>query len=314
MYGRYTDPERPEIRAPGAWIAAALVVSLALHAGLVVWIAHSRVRIKILAAPSQVREVWIAPPLPGPRLILPRAVARAAGGPVPSPEIAPPPPERGSGAAGTGSGRSGSGTGSGSTSTARVPMVKSGAAGPPPSPLPEIRLHFGSRSDAHGYSDLVLAVPVPGQPGAPANAPPAKEVEDLWAYLYPEIPGGAGGGGAGHGRAAPRSGSGGQRAGAVISVRDPALIAWAGAALSIILTHWNLPADLRTTERIRVEITAVILASGDATSFHILSSSQNIPFDQAALEALRASLPFPAFPETLPYSSIEIRFLFENNG
>ncbi len=315
MFEPYTELERPKLRAPGGWVAAALAASLAFHAALIVWIAGSHVTIKILALPSEVQEVRIVPKIPMEKLVLPRAVAHAIVGSTVSAETAPSAPAKASG-----SETAEPGPGPRTTSSARVPMIKSGPSGPPPSPLPEIRLHLGSLSDARGISDFILVVPAPGQKGTPGktpSAPPGKEVEDLWAYLYPEIPGvggAVGGRGVGRGRAAARRGYGGQRAGAVISVKDPALIAWAGAALSVIMTHWNMPSDLRTTERIRVEITAVILASGDVTSFHILSSSQNIPFDQAALEALRASVPFPAFPEALPYSSIEIRFLFENNG
>jgi TonB family protein len=319
MFGPYTEPERPKIRVPGAWTAAAFAVSAVFHVGLIAWIARSHLTIKILSVPSEVREIYIAPRLPAVKLMFPKAGAKASARPAVSAEteISAGTPLRGA------TGRPSASEpvpGPMTSSAARAPMIKSGPSGPPPSPLPEIRLHFGAPSDARGVSDLVLIIPAPGQTGirgqTPA-APPGKEVEDLWAYLYPEIPGGSGlpgGRGAGRGRGAVRRGGGGPSAGAAISIKDPALVAWAGAALSVILAHWNLPADLRTTERIRVEITAVILASGEVTSFHILSSSRNIPFDQSALEALRASVPFPAFPETLPYSSIEIRFFFENNG
>jgi TonB family protein len=310
MFGLYTDPDRPRIRVPGGWAAAALTVSLAFHVGAVVWAARFRVTIKILRAAGDVREVRLVPKLPAEKLSLPRAVGRAAappdaagGGPLEEPGSPESP---------------GAGPGPRTTSTARVPMVKPEGGGPAPSPLPEIRLHFGAVSDARGSSDFVLVLPPPGakSPAGPSPAPAGgREVEDLLAYLYPELPGGGGGRGIGRGRAGAAGGtSRGATVGAVLSVKDPALIAWAGAALSLIMTHWSLPDDIRTTERIRVEITAVILSTGDVTSFHILSSSRNIPFDQAALEALRASAPFPAFPESLPYSTIEIRFMFENNG
>jgi len=319
MFGPFTEPERTKIRVPGAWTAAALVVSAALHVVLIAWIARSHLTIKLLTIPSEVREIYIAPKIPAAELMFPKATAKttARSSVSAETEISAGTPLRGA------TGRPAASEpepGPITASTARAPMIKSGPSGPPPSPLPEIRLHFGAPADARGVSDLVLIIPAPGRTGVRGQtpaAPPGKEVEDLWAYLYPEIPGGSGlpaRRGVGRGRGAARRGGGGPSAGAAISIKDPALVAWAGAALSVILAHWNLPADLRTTERIRVEITAVILASGEVTSFHILSSSKNIPFDQSALEALRMSVPFPAFPETLPYSSIEIRFLFENNG
>jgi TonB family protein len=316
MFEYYAGPERPKIRVPGGWAAAAFAVSLAVHAGAVAWMAGSRVTIKILRTAAEVRDVLLVPKLPAEKLTLPRAVGRNAPQPTGSEiEGAPTDIEAGPGRA---TGPPDAGPGPRTTSTAKVPMVKREGTGPPPSPLPEIRLHLGSASDARGASDFVLVLPPPGARGAAGPLPPRagdREVADLLAYLYPEIPGGGGGfRGAGRGRAgAAGRPSRGATGGAVLSVKDPALIAWAGAALSLIMTRWNLPDGVRTTERIRVEITAVILSSGDVTSFHILSSSRNIPFDQAALEALRASAPFPAFPESLPYSSIEIRFLFENN-
>lgn len=312
MFEIQIGPERPRLRAPGGLAATALAVSLAVHIGAVVWVAGQRVKIKILSPARDVHDVLIAPPLPAEKLSLPKAIgkvaAHAARPAASADEIRSPSADAGSGEPGPRT-----------TSTARVPMVKREGTGPPASPLPEMRLHFGSPSDARAPSDFVLVLPPPGDKAASGSSPApsgGKEVADLLAYLYPELPGGVGTGrGSGRGRpgaAGGRSTLGGT-AGVFLSVRDPALIAWAGAALSLIMARWDLPQDVRTTERIRVEITAIILSSGDVTSFHILSSSRNIPFDQAALEALRASAPFPAFPESLPYSSIEIRFLFENN-
>lgn len=314
MFGLYTDSGRPRAGLPGGWAAAALAVSLAVHAGAVVWVARSRVTIKVLRAAPEVRDVLLVPKLPSEKLTLPKAVGRAAAQPAVSAQGGPAPDEY---AADGASDASGAGAGPRTTSTAPVPMVRPEGSGPAPSPLPEIRLHLGSASEPRGTSDFILVLPSPDAK-TPASPPSArtggKEVEDLLAYLYPELPGGGGGRRTGRGRSgATGRASGGATAGAYLSVKDPALIAWAGAALSLIMTHWDLPQDVRTTERIRAEITAVILSSGDVTSFHILSSSRNIPFDQAALEALRASAPFPAFPESLPYGSIEIRFLFENN-
>src|SRR4030042_5171025 len=77
MFGLYTESERPKIRVPGAWTAAAFAGSAAFHVGLIAWVARSHLTIKILSIPSEVREIYIAPQLPAAKLMFPKAGATA---------------------------------------------------------------------------------------------------------------------------------------------------------------------------------------------------------------------------------------------
>jgi outer membrane biosynthesis protein TonB len=54
----------------------------------------------------------------------------------------------------------------------------------------------------------------------------------------------------------------------------------------------------------------VIRKDGDISSMEILETSSLEILDQAALKALRASLPFPALPADFPADFLEVFFEF----
>lgn len=63
----------------------------------------------------------------------------------------------------------------------------------------------------------------------------------------------------------------------------------------------------------RISFIVVIKRSGDLESIEILEGTTVEVLDRAALEAIRAGLPFPALPDDFPGDLLEMTFEFVYN-
>ncbi len=284
----------------------ALAVSLVLHGLLIYGFVHARFTIKMLAVRGKVEEVRIVPPV---RFSVPRVVgARAQGRPVPETAQAEAP------AAGTG--------GAGRTRRASAPppptpgppaAAASAAPGPAaqgpviPSLATKFRESLASRYRTGQGSDLTIALAPPGtKPSAGAPAGKAK-APDFFQYLS----GGAGTGEAGAGTGTgPGGGAGGQRAAISIALKGYNLSPWAQKVLELIMKNWQLPYAPGLAERTRVKVIVVVKKSGELASIELAEGSARDVLDEAALGAVRGSLPFPALPDDFPGDFLEASIEF----
>ena len=80
-----------------------------------------------------------------------------------------------------------------------------------------------------------------------------------------------------------------------------------------IQRFWNLPAVPELPDTAKVRLIVVIKKSGELDSIEILEGTSIEALDRAALEAIRAGLPFPALPADFPGELLEIFFEFVYN-
>jgi TonB family protein len=80
-----------------------------------------------------------------------------------------------------------------------------------------------------------------------------------------------------------------------------------------IQRFWNLPAVTDLPDTAKVRLIVVIKKSGELDSIEILEGTSVEVLDRAALEAIRAGLPFPALPADFPGDLLEITFEFVYN-
>jgi TonB family protein len=125
--------------------------------------------------------------------------------------------------------------------------------------------------------------------------------------ISPGIPAGAGIGGAGG------KGSGGQARGASVSlnVMRYDLSPWADEVMNKIQKNWSIAQTGYETSKGEVGISVLITKNGELLAAEIESASKIDVLDQAALDALRLSAPFPPLPADFPNSSLELYFVFQ---
>ena len=295
-------------------VAIGILVTFVFHAFLAIIIIFGRITVKVLPmAKEEVRTVVIVPPL---NVAIPKIVGgrgltevpgESPGGAAPAralpkPEAAraepeqPPaePPQSG------GAGQPASG--------GMVPPPGSGSA------IPSLSSRFQESIAIHGKSGLTipLAPPgtSPGPPGVGAGAP----LPDFSKYSRGAYGGGVGGYGTGGGATGRGAGGGGrQRVGMSIPLKGYDLLPWATKVIDRLQLNWALPAVPEVPEAARISMIVVIKKTGELDSIEILEGTSIETLDRAALEAIRASLPFPALPADFPGDLLEVSFEFVYN-
>jgi TonB family protein len=292
-------------------VAIGILVTFLFHALLAFIVVFGRITVKVLSVgKEEIHTVVIVPPL---SVTIPKVVGghglsevpgegRGAAGPtraLTKPEAVPPEPEA-EPAQPAGAGEPGGG--------GTVPPPGSGSA------IPSLSSRFQQSIAIHGKSGLTipLAPPgtTPGPPGIGAGAP----LPDFSKYSRGAYGGGVGGYGPGGGRTGPGGNSGGrQRVGMSIPLKGYDLLPWATAVIDRLQLNWALPAVPEVPAAARISMVVVIKKTGELDSIEILEGTSLETLDRAALEALRASLPFPALPADFPGDLLEITFEFVYN-
>jgi protein TonB len=88
---------------------------------------------------------------------------------------------------------------------------------------------------------------------------------------------------------------------------------WARDVVRKIQNNWAIPTTEDLDEKNVVEITVSIGKNGGLLNVGIRNSSAHPTLDQAALNAVRMSAPFPNLPDNFPNDSLEAHFLFQYN-
>lgn len=88
---------------------------------------------------------------------------------------------------------------------------------------------------------------------------------------------------------------------------------WAREVVEKIQKNWIIPESQREGVKTAVEITVSIARTGELLGVGIRNSSAVPSFDQAALNAVRMSTPFPELPREFPSDVLEAHFLFQSN-
>ena len=120
------------------------------------------------------------------------------------------------------------------------------------------------------------------QPRAPTAAGSADTEREAAAT------GQAGGGGAASGSGCP------------FPLKGYDLLPWATAVIDRLQLNWALPAVPEVPDAAKISMIVVIKKTGELDSIEILEGTSLEALDRAALEAIRASLPFPRSSRRLP--------------
>jgi TonB family protein len=286
-------------------------VTLLIHGLLGVAIYHGRFTVKILSfEKEEVRAVMIVPPL---KVNIPKIVGGQGltAEPAGLPEEAGPPGT----ARGTEEIRSKpvaspetpveAPAGEPAKPPAEAPSAAAGAA------IPSLSSKYQEMVDKPrpaGVSGLTIALAPPGTlPGPVGGGPPLPDFSKYGRGAY-----GSGGYGSGRGRGGGGT-EGRQRIGISIALKGYDLLPWASIVVDRIQRFWNLPAVTGLPDTAKVRLIIVIKKSGDLDSIEILEGTSVEILDRAALEAIRAGLPFPALPADFPGDLLEITFEFVYN-
>lgn len=294
-------PRRPGGRARAARLIP-LGLSLVLHGFLVYGIYHAHFPIKMLPTGTTVRDIRIVPPL---KPTLPKIVGPLRPGPAEGRLT-----DEGTGAAGTGGG---------ARPPAAQPEPQAAPSAPSPSPSPEgpiiaalaadFQKSLSSRLKSGGESELKVVLSPPGTKAGPG--PAVQRPPDFSKY----IAGSVGRGGAGTGTGAGTAGAGGaQRAGISIPLKGYNLGPWAQKVLELIIRNWDLPWAGTLQTRTAVKIVLMIKKDGEVISIELVEGTALDTLDEAALAAIRASLPLPALPDDFPGDILEaaIEFVYHD--
>jgi TonB family protein len=277
-------------------------ISIVIHGLLVYGLFHARITIKMLKTPSAVLNVRIVPPMTPslPKIVGGRITGAAAG-------VTPPPEKAGAGAA----------------AASRAVNVE---AGPPPAPSPGPAASPGPQGQtvpslSSKFQESMAARLRPGQEsdlkvilGPPGSkpGPPAAAVKGTPPNFYDYLPGvvGSGAGGYGSGTTKGGRGTGGQRASISIPLKGFNLTPWAQKVLELIQKNWNLSWMGSLPDKAVVRIIVVVQKTGEVSSVELVEGTALDDLDQAALNAVRTSLPFPALPADFPGDFLEASIEF----
>jgi TonB family protein len=291
--------------------AVGVIVTVAVHALLGLLVYHVRFTVKLLPFGKQeVRSVVIVPPLTVniPRIVGGRDLADLPGGEggTPGPRVAPAEPPGGGGR----EAEAGPDEGPGGGPAGGVPPPGAGSA------VPSLSSRFRESLAVHGKSGLTIPLAPPGTPPGPPGIYGGAPVPDFSKYDRGAYAGGVGGYGPGRGRGGGTSGGGTggrQRVGMSISLKNYDLMPWASVVIDRLQVNWVLPAVAEIPEPARIGMIVVIRKTGELDSIEILEGTTVEALDRAALDAIRAALPFPALPEDFPGDLLEIIFEFVYN-
>jgi len=292
--------------------AIGFIVTLLIHALLGLLIYYGRFTIKILpVGREEVRTVVIVPPL---SVSIPRIVGGRGLADVPGPP----------GPAGPGPEAKRPAESQPSAEAAAEQPISPGEAVPGPgwivpppgsgSAIPSLSSKFQRSITTHGKSDLTIPLAPPGTPPGPPGIGGGAPLPDFSKYSRGAYAGGVGGYGSGTGgRGAGGGGAGRQRVGMSIPLKDYDLLPWATAVIDRLQINWTLPSVPGVPEAAKISMIVVIKKTGELDSIEILEGTSLEILDRSALEALRASLPFPALPADFPGDLLEITFEFVYN-
>lgn len=286
-----------------------VLVSLFVHVLLGLAVYHGRFTVKVIPFEKEdVRDVVIVPPL---KVTLPKVV----GGRGLSAEPVARPAEEGP--------PGGTGRAAGAREEAASPepvreappgerAAPAGAGSAIPSLSSKFDQMMANRPQPPGESGLTITLAPPGTPAGPPGIMGGAPLPDFSKYGR-GAPGGAGGGyGTGGGRGG--SGTGGrQRVGISIPLKGYDLLPWASLVVDRIQRYWVLPPVYELPYGAKVRLIVVVKKSGELDSIEILEGTSIEVLDRAALEAVRAGLPFPALPDDFPGDLLEITFEFAYN-
>jgi TonB family protein len=297
--------------------AVGVLVTLLIHGLLGFLVYHYRFTVRILPfAKESVRAVVLVPPLSValPKVVGGRGLVEVPGppgvgqpGPAAEPaEKAKPEPAAPAGQVGP-AGEAGQPPGGGA-----VPPPGSGSA------IPSLSSRFQQSIVIHGKSGLTIPLAPPGTPPGPPGVSGYAPMPDFTKYGRGAYRGGVGGYGTGGSRGGGTGGrgsgtGGGQRVGMSIPLKNYDLLPWATAVIDKIQLAWALPAVPEVPEGAKISMIVVIKKTGELDSIEILEGTSVEALDQAALDALRAALPFPALPADFPGDLLEITFEFFYN-
>jgi TonB family protein len=97
-----------------------------------------------------------------------------------------------------------------------------------------------------------------------------------------------------------------------LQIKEAAL--WTQNILSRIERNWVIPTTARVGLTGQVEITLTVDHRGNQLSLVVAKSSSQESLDQAALNAMKASLPFPPLPENIDARVYVFHFVFAYNA
>ncbi|MBN2345781.1 MAG: TonB C-terminal domain-containing protein [Candidatus Aminicenantes bacterium] len=252
------------------------LLSLALHALLLLAILIVEFPVTIRPDPPRVVVVRIAEPLPP-------YVANDAP-PHAGPGAGAPAPANGVPFAGTVS-----------------PAARAPGAGPPANRgTPSFAATGDLQLRAHAQGSFRLA--------------PVGKSPEPWAIPFGPGPGARLSRGAYAPGAAARPGASGGVFLRPFDIRERAVADWTAAVLSRVERNWIVPASGRLFFSGRVQITLAIEKNGQRRSLVIDDSTLPAPLTLAALHAVQASLPLPPLPETIAGEAYSFTFVFVYNG
>lgn len=88
---------------------------------------------------------------------------------------------------------------------------------------------------------------------------------------------------------------------------------WGVKVVDSIQKNWDLPRIGKFISPARVSFTVLVKKTGEMDSMEILEVTSIESLDEAAMAAIRASLPFPALPDGFPGDLLEMTFEFTYN-
>ena len=277
-----------------------LGISIIFHGLLVYGLFHARITIKMLTLPSTVSNIRIAPPLTPalPKIVGSPGTSTAGGGPAPGEKAVP----------------------AGGAADRRAAAEGRPPAGPPVSPagpgpqtqaIPSLSSKFQesmtARSRPGPESELKIALAPPGSKPGP-SAGPKVAPPDFYSYLPGPV--GSGVGGYGSGTAKAGRATGGQKASMSIPLKGYNLTPWAQKVLELVVKNWNLPWVGRLPDKAIVKLTVVFRKNGEIASLELVEGTALDALDEAALNAVRMSFPFPALPDDFPADLLEASIEF----
>jgi TonB family protein len=312
----FTSP-KPE-RPPSRDRLAGILVTVLFHTLLGLIVYYGRVTVKIFSSPQEeVRNVVLVPPL---RVAIPKIVGGRGLAELPGGTPGAPGPRRPAGAAEEArqGGEAGAAEPAGGGEPAPPGEPGPGWLSPPPgsgSATPSLSSKFRESLMVHGKSSLTIPLAPPGTPPGPPGVAGGAPLPDFSRYDRGTYGGGASGYGRGRGGrgSGGGGGGGGQRVGMSVALKGYDLLPWASKVIDRLQLNWMLPAAPEVPEGAKIGVIIVIKKTGELDSIEIVEGTSIEALDRAALDALRASLPFPPLPADFPGDLLEITFEFVYN-